>query len=139
MTTEISLFGNLPMGIVNLPPAVRTNPFIFGLVMVAAGSRHATARDREGRVFTWGIHAVIWGQLGRDPMSGKETWQTPYHSPLPEPARAIDAMANYTYITTLLVPISAPPNKSPLPPGGLIGAGAFLSDDPFEGAAWECP
>lgn len=32
-TTEISLFGNLPMGIVNLPPAVRTNPFIFGLVM----------------------------------------------------------------------------------------------------------
>lgn len=79
------------------------------LIQVVAGSRHVAVLDASGDVYTWGIHAILSGQLGigtpktneKGELAG-EYFSTPQKVELPGGAKAtfLDSMANNVFLTT---------------------------------------
>lgn len=89
-----------PTRIDNAPP---------GIVEVAAGSRHTVVRTADGKVYTWGIHTVLSGQLGiGKPAAGEPGGIAGEVHPLPQrvrvpgdaPVVALDSMANNVFLLT---------------------------------------
>lgn len=72
------------------------------LTQVAAGSRHTIVLDDQGQIYTWGIHALISGQLGIGPVKEGTTFTNPQKVKIPGDSKVlkIDSMANNCFVTT---------------------------------------
>ena len=79
------------------------------LVQVVAGSRHVAVLDKNGRIFTWGVHTIVSGQLGVGPprparpgsLAG-EFFSLPQLVKLPAMQKTtfLDSMANNVFVVT---------------------------------------